>query len=224
MPKGIYKRTKQMMTGRHTPWNKGKIGVYKHSPETLAKLRHDGMLGKRHKPETINLMREKAINGSYAFKPGFKHTQEFKQLISNKNKGKMPSNLGVEGKSFGNIKRGWYNINGKKMFFRSMWEVNYAIYLDWLKKIGQIKDWEYESDVFVFHKIQFGTRSYRPDFKITNNDGSFHYDEVKGWMDSESATKIKRMAKYYPDVKLTIIDGKEYNSIKRKVGKMLNFY
>jgi len=122
------------------------------------------------------------------------------------------------------IKRGWYDINGIQMFFRSKWEVNYALYLDWLKKIGEIKDWKYEEDVFIFEKIKFGTRSYRPDFKIFNNDGSIHYDEVKGYMNSQSKTKINRMRIYYPKIKLNIIDEKAYNSIKNKVGGMLKFY
>ena len=77
--------------------------------------------------------------------------------------------------AFCNIKRGYFDINGKKMFFRSKWEANYACYLDFLVKQKQIKKWEYEPDCFIFEEIKFGTRSYRPDFKVTNNDGSVIY-------------------------------------------------
>ena len=76
----------------------------------------------------------------------------------------------------------------------------------------------------MFEAIKFGTRSYRPDFKIYNNNGTIEYHEVKGYMDAKSKTKIKRMAKYYPKIKLIIIDGPVYNDIKKKVGGILKFY
>jgi len=151
------------------------------------------------------------------------HQLKLNHSISESLKGKMPLNIMQEGK-YNNVKRGWFEIEGKKLFFRSTWEANYALYLSWLKKIKQIKDWQYEPDVFIFHKIQFGTRSYRPDFKIINFDGSFYYDEIKGYMDSKSLTKLKRMRIYYPEIIMNLIEKKDYNSIKRKVGKMLHFY
>ncbi len=48
-------------------------------------------------------------------------------------------------------------------------------------------------------------RSYKPDFKAKFEHGTIWY-EVKGWMDPKSATKIKRMEKYYPNVDLRVID------------------
>ena len=128
-----------------------------------------------------------------------------------------------EGK-FGNIKRGWFKIEDKEMFFRSKWEANYVLYLNFLIKQLQIKKWEYEKDVFIFDKIKFGTRSYRPDFKIFNNDGNIEYHEIKGWMTPKSKTQLNRMRIYYPKIKLIIIDRKIYDDIVKKVGKALNFY
>ncbi len=52
---------------------------------------------------------------------------------------------------------------------RSTWEMNYAHYLDWLKKKKEIKKWEYEPDTFWFKNIRRGTCSYLPDFKIYQN-------------------------------------------------------
>jgi len=135
------------------------------------------------------------------------------------------TNLNREGVGkFGNIKSGYFDINGKEIFCKSKWEANYALYLDFLIQKKQIKKWEYEPDIFIFENIKFGTRSYRPDFKIINNDDSITYHEVKGYMDSKSKTKIKRMAKYYKNIKLIIIDKDIYNDIKIKLGKMLKFY
>ncbi len=144
--------------------------------------------------------------------------------ISNNLMGKMPKNLMFGAGQYPNIQRGDYDINGKEFYFRSKWEANYALYLDFLIKDKQIRSWEYEKDVFIFDKIQFGTRSYRPDFKVLNNDSSVEYHEVKGYMDSKSKTKLKRMARYYPDVKLILIDKEFYGELKKKLGKVLNFY
>lgn len=125
---------------------------------------------------------------------------------------------------FGNIKRGWFDIGGKRLFLRSKWEANYALYLDFLKEQGHIKTWAYEPDVFIFHKIQFGTRSYRPDFRIENPDGTVEYHEVKGWFTKRSRTQLARMKHYYPEVKLRVIDRVIYGDLARKLSKILSFY
>lgn len=125
---------------------------------------------------------------------------------------------------YGHVQSGWYDINGKKIYFRSKWEANIALYLDFLIRQKKIKSWEFEPDIYVFDKIKLGTRGYRPDFKVWNNDGTFHYEEVKGHFDAKSLTKLKRMKKYYPDIKVNVIDKDGYKSIKDTVGKMLRFY
>lgn len=100
----------------------------------------------------------------------------------------------------------WETIGGKRYYYKSHWEIRYAKYLEFLKIQGRIKDWEYEPDIFWFHKIKSGVRKYTPDFKIFNLDESVEYHEVKGYMDSKSKTKIKRMKIYYPEIKLKVID------------------
>jgi len=129
----------------------------------------------------------------------------------------MPKNRQNPG-AYGNIKRGYYDINGKKMFLRSKWEANYSLYLDFLVKQRQIKSWLYENKVFVFEKIKFGTRSYRPDFEVINNNDTISYHEVKGYMDAKSKTKLKRMKKYYPEVKIVLIDKNSYKEISKWSG------
>jgi len=153
---------------------------------------------------------------------GRKLTEEHKQKISDAHTGKMPKNTMNVGK-YGNIKRGYHDIDGVRFFFRSHWEANYARYLSFLVKQKQIKKWEFEPDTFWFSQIKRGVRSYLPDFKIFNNDGAIEYHEIKGYMDSKSKTKIKRMGKYYPDIVLRVIGEKQYGEIKTKLGRMLNF-
>lgn len=99
--------------------------------------------------------------------------------------------------------------------FRSSWERNYARYLNFLVKKKQIKGWEFEPKTFWFEKVKRGVVSYKPDFLIHKNNGKHEWHEVKGWMDPKSKTKIKRMAKYFPDEVLHVIAKDEYNAIKR---------
>lgn len=108
---------------------------------------------------------------------------------------------------------GGKRIDLENQYFRSGWEANWARYLNWLLHIGEIKSWEYEVDTFEFTQIKRGGRFYTPDFKITNKDDSVEYHEVKGYMDSRSSTKIKRMARYYPDVRLIVVDEEAYRAV-----------
>jgi hypothetical protein len=75
-----------------------------------------------------------------------------------------------------------------------------------MKKYNHIVDYWYEPETFWFDGIKRGTNNYKPDFKVQFPSGNFEFFEVKGFMDSKSLTKIKRMAKYHPDVKLRVID------------------
>lgn len=144
--------------------------------------------------------------------------------ISNKLTGIMPKNLNYNSCAYPNIQRGYYDINGTTMYFRSKWEANYALFLDFLVDHGEIAKWEFEPDTFVFEKIKFGTRSYTPDFKVFKDDNKFEYHEVKGYMDSKSKTKLKRMKKYYPEIVVKLVDTSEYNLLKKQIGKLCKFY
>jgi hypothetical protein len=102
-------------------------------------------------------------------------------------------------------------------FFRSSWEANYARYLNLLVKLGAIKGWEYEPKTFWFEGVRRGTTSYRPDFCIKHKgDDRLEYIELKGWIVAKDRTKWRRMAKYHPTIKLTIVAPKEYAALKRK--------
>jgi len=123
---------------------------------------------------------------------------------------------------FENVQRGDYAVGDREFYFRSKWEANYALYLQWLKDQGEIKDWQYEPQPFYEFPIKHGSTRYLPDFRVENNDGTFYLIEVKGY--KQGMVKVKRMAKYFPKVKIEIVDAKEYAALKRKVGRILNFY
>lgn len=118
-------------------------------------------------------------------------------------------------------KAGWRDIGGKRKYFRSRWEANYARYLELLKAAGEITEWEHEPETFWFDGIKRGCMSYLPDFRVTNQCGKVEYHEVKGWMDDRSKTKIKRMAKYHPEVTLIVIEKKQYTEIKNKTSRLI---
>lgn len=107
-------------------------------------------------------------------------------------------------------------------YFRSAWEANWARYLNLLKKTGEIQGWEYEPDEFEFHRIKRGSRFYKPDFKVINRDGSIEYHEVKGYMTQKSMTKLKRMEKYYPEVKVVLVDVKHYVKVAKAVSGIID--
>jgi hypothetical protein len=93
-------------------------------------------------------------------------------------------------------------------YFRSTYEANYARYLNW-RKI----EWTYEQKTFWFEKIKRGTRSYTPDFFVPS-ENAFH--EVKGWMDPKSATKLARMKRYHPDVKVVVVGADWFKAAERQ--------
>lgn len=137
----------------------------------------------------------------------------------------LPKNMPLANNgSFANVQRGDYECSKGLVFFRSKWEANYALYLDFLVKNGDKKGWEYESETFFFDKIKLGTRSYRTDFTVTNNDDSVEYHEVKGFMTSKSKTQLKRMKKYFPQIKLVLIEKAFYMDMMKKMGGIIKFF
>lgn len=151
---------------------------------------------------------------------GKTHTDEFKQAQSDKSLTRWLS-MSVEERSahaetsLTGHKAGWREIGGKRRYFRSRWEANYAYYLQWLKERGEIIEWEHEPETFWFEAIKRGCRSYLPDFRVTERGGDIRYHEVKGYLDAKSQTKLKRMKIYHPTVVLILVDGRAYRSISR---------
>jgi hypothetical protein len=117
-------------------------------------------------------------------------------------------------------KQFWAVIGDKRVFFRSSWEYYYAIFLEKLRREKKIIDWKHEPKCFWFEPIKRGVRSYLPDFCVIHLDGSEEWAEVKGYFDSKSQTKMKRMAKYYPNVKIRLV-GSDWFKINLKSCKAL---
>jgi hypothetical protein len=174
-----------------------------------------GMLGKKHTKDNVKKIGERAKK-MWADPNSIVNSEKHRQYLSDNASTHMNMRMKNNPSSiYSRCKKGTITIVDKTFFARSRWEANIGAYLQFLKEKNEIKDWEHEPKTFWFLEIKRGVRSYLPDFFITNNDDSTYYIEVKGYMDAKSKTKLKRMAKYYPDVKVDVIEEKRYNAIKR---------
>lgn len=201
---------------------KGDTAAARRSQSDLAKKRikengHPrGALGMRHSQATKDAISLKSKAVAAAVTPDQRVAINMKIMKTRDANGTY-----VPDRPFSSWKAGWHEIGGKRKYYRSNWEANYAKYLQWLKEKNQIADWAHEPKTFWFDGVKRGTVSYLPDFLVIENDGSEAFHEVKGWMDDRSKTKIARMAKYFPEVKLLVIDGKAYKEIRRKVSALV---
>ena len=91
---------------------------------------------------------------------------------------------------------------------RSTWEANLCRFYTWLGIT-----FEYEPTTFWFENCTSATRSYTPDFFLPNLN---RYVEVKGYMDDRSRTRMRRMQKLYPHIKIELIDAVLYREIERE--------
>lgn len=173
-----------------------------------------GMAGKRHSKETIDRISE-------ASKNMWLNMSEEKKDDYSKRASINGAKCAAKNREKASWNAGWRDIGGVEKYYRSRWEANYARYLEYLRVNGHIQKWEHEPETFWFDGIKRGCMSYLPDFRITENNNEIVYHEVKGWMDDRSKTKIKRMGIYFNDVKLIVIQSKEYNEIKKKMSRII---
>jgi hypothetical protein len=194
-----------------------KDALRKHQSERqkrlLAEKGHPrGALGMRHTPETKARIGAKSKLAWDAMSESEKDEFVAKAYKANVEKTGGPPKV-----CRGSWKAGWREIGGKRNFYRSRWEANYARYLQWLKERGDIHDWVHEPETFWFDGIKRGTVSYKPDFRVWETSGRSCIHEVKGWMDTRSRTTLARMAKYHPEQNIVLIDGPQYRAIRRAV-------
>lgn len=159
-----------------------------------------GMLGKTHTPEYSQECGRRATAWWKEATEEMKYLRKKRTVQSNRAAGTFD-------RPHGSWKAGWRSIGKQEKYYRSRWEANYARYLEFLKKQGEIEDWDHEPQTFWFDKIRRGAVSYLPDFKVTRKDGTHYWVEVKGWMDDRSKTKINRFRKYFPEEELIVVEG-----------------
>lgn len=211
-------RTKQFLSRKAkelglTSYSRGLTNEYKKimsakAKEQIKKNGHpQGMLGKHHTEEVCKKL-SKTSKKWYNNLTEEQKYERLKRMLTNRKKPIKRNNV--------SWKQGYREVADKRIFFRSSWEYNYSLYLQYLKDNKEIKEWYFESDIFWFEGIKRGCVSYKPDFKVIRNDNTFYFIEIKGWMDSASKTKIKRMAKYHPEIELVVIDTPKYKEFAKE--------
>jgi hypothetical protein len=193
-----------------------KAAISKSRREWIAKNGHPrGAAGLRHSAKAKKVIGEKAKAIWERMTDDERAALIVKRLRAKRESGKPIPNVR------GSWKAGWREIGGRRIFFRSRWEANYARYLEWLRSRGEIQSWEHEPHTFWFDGIRRGCVSYLPDFRVTEAGGTIRWHEVKGWMDARSKTVLDRMAKYHPAEVIVLIREKQYEEIRRKVGAII---
>jgi len=106
-----------------------------------------------------------------------------------------------------NNRRVTATVGGQECHFRSAFEYQWALYLQFLRDKKQIMWWAYEPKVFDFTQFGYttGPYKYRPDFLICENDKTKVYQECKGYHDGATNRKFQRTAKHYPDVVMELV-------------------
>jgi len=104
---------------------------------------------------------------------------------------------------------GHETLGGREYFMRSKGERNWSRYLQFCLDNGVYRDIEYEVDLFVFEGVTRAPVCYRPDFKITDSDGSIFYQEYKtvGNFYGSVNTKFRRMHYQYPKTPMELVLG-----------------
>lgn len=189
------------------------------SKAAIKKFGHPrGFLGHKRTPKDLAQIKA-GVKKAWADPNHIYNSNEHRQRISDRF-----SKLAAARPAANAFSRAKYGVRADlgSIFFRSAWEANYARYLNFLiRHEGLIERWQYEPETFWFVTIKRGCRSYKPDFKVFFKNGSREYHEVKGWMYPRAKTALKRMAKYYPKVPITLIDEARYKAISSQCKHMI---
>lgn len=170
-----------------------------------------GMYGKHHSESFKTKMSER-IRKTWKDNPSIFMTDKRRRVISQKMSEMQRSGiLGVRSRTY--ITRAIFGND--KYTFKSNWEFNIALLLEYLKMIGDIDYWKYEFDVFNFPDNEYFILSYTTDFTIYKNDEK-HIIELKGWFDERSRKKIELVNRFFPEEKVEVWDENEYYRLQKE--------
>lgn len=106
-----------------------------------------------------------------------------------------------------NVKRITVMTEKGEITFRSKLEYRWYIYCQLRKEQGLIQDWYYEDPETLLELEQAykgNKRGYLPDFTILTNEGTYEYEELKGYFPAKDYTKLKLASEQYENP-LTLI-------------------
>jgi hypothetical protein len=192
-------------------------GLSQAARDRIVKYGHPrGMLGKQHNDEAKKEMSEASFRMHASRTEDQKEEIQERIRATNMERYSVPAYVNIVAAEYTHTRgRGGRRADLENTYFRSSWEANYARYLNLLLSRGEIKSWEYEPHIFRFDGVKRAPLSYTPDFRVVDKDGVVAWHEVKGWMDSKSRSRLKRMAKFYPEERVIIIAKEEYKEIAK---------
>jgi len=120
--------------------------------------------------------------------------------------------------------RGCRIIDGRTIYFPNKMEANYFRLLVFLKANREVLDFDYQPPEFDFRPfgITKGIVSYRSDFRVEDFTTILSYFvELKGYIGPDHKTKMNRMRKFYPNIKIKVIDYQAYKELAAQVGKII---
>ena len=204
--------------GLTKPNRKYTIGEERHkqlsksAKERITKYGHPkGMLGKKHTSETKEYISKWHRQNWAEHRDELLTPERLEAKSDCMAKQQADGVMGVRSRTY--LRKCF--INGNTYIFKSAWEANIALVLEYERLLGNIDGWAYEATTFSFKYDGNGVRNYKPDFDIYRNGKTYHI-EVKGWVDEKTKTKMALMQRYYPNDVIYIMGEKEYRSIKAK--------
>lgn len=110
----------------------------------------------------------------------------------------------------------WVEIGGVRFYARSRLEARHAEHLETLKRAGVIASWAHEPRTFHFPNRSQAPVNYKPDFAVTkavlslgaggmNLDAVTEWHECKGHWTRRDVTKLRLMARHYPEIRITVV-------------------
>ena len=108
----------------------------------------------------------------------------------------------------------WVEIGGQRFYARSRLEARHAEHLETLKRAGVVTSWEHEPRTFHFPNRSQAPVNYKPDFLVKYAGGfselGIHeprdeWHECKGHWTRRDVTKLRLMARHYPEIRITVI-------------------
>jgi len=114
-------------------------------------------------------------------------------------------------------------MGGKRIWFANRMEANYYRYLLWQKEQKLIANFQYQPNFFDFRPFGYdkGVVTYKPDFLVVSMDGSSMYVELKGHISRDHKTKMSRMRKCFPGVRITVVTYSQYKQLEKDVAPLI---
>lgn len=86
------------------------------------------------------------------------------------------------------------------IIFDSKEEMERYLGLKWQKENGLIKDFKPQPSFDLILRVK-----YYADFEVIENDGSVHFEDVKGYETAEFKKKFRALKKQYPGLDIRIL-------------------